>query len=186
MSVLKYPTGYDLPKKNVLVLSCMDLRLTDNLVNFLHFDNLANRYDHFILAGTSLCTTLKSKKNAKYFKNDVLESYDNFELWSKSFNDHLNLAIALHHIKDVYVIEHQDCGAYKNFLKEKKLQQGEKQCHQHFAVDLAEEIHNVIRIEQSVDEESASIKRTRYQLGVYCFYIDLRGNVELLKSYQAK
>ena len=59
----KYPDvrAYALPEKNVLVISCIDLRLTDNLLEFLHHDNLINRYDHVAIAGTSLTAFAKIK-----------------------------------------------------------------------------------------------------------------------------
>lgn len=43
------------------MISCMDLRLTDNILSFLNFDNLHNRYDHVILAGASLLCSTKHK-----------------------------------------------------------------------------------------------------------------------------
>lgn len=51
---------YKRPKKNILVISCIDLRLTDNLVAFLHEENLVNRYDHLAIAGASLCSKGKN------------------------------------------------------------------------------------------------------------------------------
>jgi carbonic anhydrase len=166
MSALTYPevSSYHIPKKNVLVLSCMDLRLTDNLVNFLNFENLQNRYDHFILAGTSLLTT---KKQQALFQKGVLEKYAH---WDKAIHDHIQLAIDLHHVKDVYIIEHEDCGAYANLLDQKKVdlstQAKEHACHKKFAVELANAIHK------------------QYKLHVHCFYIDLRGNVSLMYTKQ--
>lgn len=47
--------GYPRPKNNILVISCIDLRLTDNLMKFLSAENLENRYDLVTLAGASLC-----------------------------------------------------------------------------------------------------------------------------------
>src|SRR5690606_12576734 len=112
---IRYPDNsqYRLPRKNVFVLSCIDLRLLDNLLDFLHHDNLANRYDHFVLAGASLCTT---NHNHSLFKKEILESFDNFEHWKQNLNEHIQLAIDLHDIRDVYIVEHQDCGAYHHFI----------------------------------------------------------------------
>ena len=166
MSTLNYPkTGeYNFPRKNILVLSCMDLRLTDNLVDFLNFDNLHNRYDHFILAGTSLLTT-KDRKDL--FVKGVHEQYAH---WNEALKNHIELAINLHQIKDVYIIEHQGCGAYTNLLDAKKVDlsttEAEIKCHKAFAVELAKRI----------------IKE--YKLHVHCFFIDLRGNVKLLWTEQ--
>lgn len=166
MSSLNYPatTEYKLPKKNILVLSCMDLRLTDNLVDFLNFDNLHNRYDHFILAGTSLLTT---KKFQSLYKKGTLAKYGH---WEQTLHNHIELAVQLHHIKDVYIVEHEDCGAYANLLDEKKVDLStpakEHACHKKFAVELAGIVHK------------------QYKLHVHCFFIDLRGNVSLMHTIQ--
>jgi hypothetical protein len=56
MSAPGYPSTKDdkLPRKNIPVIGCIDLRLTDNLV---HFPPFGNPHNHFTLAGTSLrCT----------------------------------------------------------------------------------------------------------------------------------
>jgi hypothetical protein len=176
MSTLNYPSekNYTLPKHNVLVLSCMDLRLTDNMLNFLHFDNLHNRYDHVILAGASLLCTRKNKNllrdNPK--ATDPIESpRTSYANWRQVFYDQLHIAEALHDIKDVYIIEHQDCGAYKSFLVPKVGMSTltlEKKWHQTFSVELANDI-----------------QKAHPKLNVHCFFIDLRGNVELLHTKKA-
>lgn len=194
MTTLNYPkvSEYSLPKKNILVISCIDLRLTDNLVDFLNFDNLHNRYDHFILAGASLTHSAPPLANSKKthevrnwkkgatiiekkykFTANALRDYNHFEHWKDSLYDHINLAVELHKIHDVYIIEHQDCGAYKEFLdvtKNKKY--NEKECHKEFAEALAQDINSK---EYKIDKE-------KVKLNVHCFYIDLRGNVEHLYS----
>jgi hypothetical protein len=145
----------------------MDLRLTDNLMNFLHFDNLQNRYDHVILAGASL---LCSNKHKELF---VKEKYEDYKHWKKVFDDHVKIAMKLHHIHDVYIIEHQDCGAYSSFLdsRHKKADLStlklEEKCHKLFSDDLADEL----------------VKN--YKLNVHTFFIDLRGNIKLLNTIQA-
>jgi carbonic anhydrase len=164
MSSLNYPNveEYNLPKKNILVLSCMDLRLTDNLVDFLNFDNLHNRYDHFILAGTSLLTT--EKKRGLFLKG----IYEKYAHWDQSLKDHIKLAKDLHKIEDVYIVEHEDCGAYSNLLDPSKVdlssREAEIKCHKDFAIELAEKIFS------------------EFKLNTHCFIIDLRGNVTLLQS----
>ena len=161
LSVLHYPSSkdYKLPRKNILVIGCIDLRLTDNLVHFLHFDNLHNRYDHFTLAGASLlCTeqrdlfTTVKYESLKYAKNVLL--------------DHVQIAKDLHDIKDVYIVEHEDCGAYTHFLDAGKVDlstpENERKWHYAFARELADALCRA------------------QELNVHCFFIDLRGNVELL------
>jgi len=167
---LDYPevNEYVLPKKNILVLSCMDLRLTDNLLNFLNFDNLQNRYDQFILAGTSLMCT---KKKKDLFANEPAGKqtfHDKYGHWRKALEDHIGLAIALHDIQDVYIVEHQDCGAYANLLNPKK-------------VDLST-LEKEISWHDKFSHELASDILETYGLNVHTFFIDLRGNVKLLRT----
>ena len=90
-------TTHTSPRKNVFLLSCMDLRLLDNLVTFMNFENLDNRYDQFILAGAAAGAMQMPS-------------------WHKAFFDHLVLAVGLHQIKYVYIVEHRDCGAYMEFF----------------------------------------------------------------------
>ncbi len=122
MSVLQYPSSkdYHLPRKNILVIGCIDLRLTDNLVHFLHFDNLHNRYDHFTLAGASLlCTKKHDQLKPDLFKEGQdrkAGSYPALRYAREVLLDHVQIAIDLHKIEDVYIVEHENCGAYQEFL----------------------------------------------------------------------
>ena len=79
-----------------LLLSCMDFRLVDDLVKFMDGKGLTNEYDHVVLAGASAGATS-----------------DKFSGWHETFWSHLKVAIDLHKIKKVMVIDHRDCGAYK-------------------------------------------------------------------------
>ncbi len=168
MSTLIYPsiTEYRLPKKNIIVISCIDLRLTDDVLNFLHFDNLTNRYDHVALAGTSVSTGATREEHKKLFKKEALEQYDSFAHWKQCLYDHIAIAIALHAIEDVYIIEHEDCGAYRAFLIDSTFASWEEEvkCHKKFAVALSKDIQAL------------------YKLNVHCFMIDIRGNVKLLDT----
>ena len=179
MSVLTYPgiAEYTLPQKNILVLGCIDLRLTDNLLHFLDYDNLTNRYDHFSLAGTSLCLCADGKHRA-LFNEKQLAKYNDFKSWGETFFHHLQIAIALHQIKDVYIVEHTNCGAYEEFLKEGKFENAaaERKAHKAFAQELAQRLNK-----QPYEEYNEKTKKTEpYKLNVHCFLLDLRGNVELL------
>ncbi len=185
MSILTYPKieEYRLPHKNILVISCIDLRLTDNLLHFLHHDNLHNRYDHFALAGTSLCTHAAHEHRHR-FDPKALKDYDHFKPWKTTLDHHLAIAVKLHDIKDVYIIEHEDCGAYKEFLIDGtgtfSSWDEEYQCHKEFALTLAREIHDKILTKDIV--KNSEIVTESYKLSVHCFFIDLRGNVRLMDS----
>jgi carbonic anhydrase len=79
-----------------LLLSCMDYRLIDDLVRFMDGQGLQNQYDHVILAGASLGVVSEG-----------------FSDWHLTFWQHLDVAIELHHVETVIVIDHRDCGAYR-------------------------------------------------------------------------
>lgn len=82
---------------------------------------------------------------------------------------HIQIAVMLHDIKDVYITEHEDCGAYENFLKhEVYTGSSEMKLHRDFAMSLGKEINR---------KEYTNSKGEKYWLGVHAFYIDLRGNV---------
>ncbi len=177
MSVLQYPSSkdYNLPRKNILVIGCIDLRLTDNLVHFLHFDNLHNRYDHFTLAGASLlCTSQRDLFKLDLFKEGKEGSYPSLQYARQVLLEHVRIAIALHDIKDVYIVEHEDCGAYVNFLDASKVNlstpKAERDCHRTFGKELADELCETHK---------------EHKLNAHCFFIDLRGNVELLYTRPA-
>ena len=85
----------------VLLLSCMDYRLMDELAAYMDSRGLKDAYDHVILAGASL-GALTDKRPA----------------WGRTFWEHLDAAIQLHSVKKVMVIDHKDCGAYRLFLGE--------------------------------------------------------------------
>jgi carbonic anhydrase len=85
----------------VMLLSCMDYRLNDDLVAYMDGRGLKDDYDHVILAGASLGALVEQRPD-----------------WGRTFWEHLDAAIQLHHISKVMVIDHRDCGAYRLFLGE--------------------------------------------------------------------
>ncbi|WP_139921355.1 hypothetical protein [Hymenobacter sp. DG01] len=155
-----YP-AYPAARGNVLLLSCMDLRLLDDIVRFMEHDNLTNRYDQFILAGAALGAVV----------NDH---------WNTAFFEHLDVACKLHNVRDVYILEHRNCGAYKVFLGDEG---SFDDSHQHHENEL--HLHN--RYAQQLAERIRSWSQTSGNpLQVQCFLMDLRGNVELLADTAAQ
>jgi hypothetical protein len=90
----------------VLLLTCMDLRLLDNIARFMNELNLQNRYDQVIFAGAAM--------GAGQVKSKVSGSPKKLP-WKNVFFDHLATAIneLKREIKDIILLEHLDCGAYK-------------------------------------------------------------------------
>jgi hypothetical protein len=192
-------TTHTSPRKNVLLLSCMDLRLLDNLVTFMSFENLGNRYDQFILAGAAAGAMQMPS-------------------WHKAFFDHLVLAVGLHQIKYVYIVEHRDCGAYMEFFGKSYVKydpsaghniydlMAEHKDHSHQAFKLKADIDKYCR-ERRVDpyppDEADPISKTfreivhrsygkspdpeilkhLWDIEVRCFLMNLRGGVDWLNEY---
>ena len=107
-----------------VVLSCMDYRLMDDVGVYMDKRGLKENYDHLILAGASL--------------GAVTTKYPE---WGNTFRDHLGLAIKLHHIKRVIVIDHRDCGAYRLILGKDLHGDEEKNAHAIELKRLATQIH---------------------------------------------
>jgi hypothetical protein len=81
---------------DALVLTCMDYRLIDEALNYFNGRGLRNKYDHIVLAGASAGAL--GKLGAE---------------WSTTFWKHVETAIQLHHVSELIVVDHRDCGAYK-------------------------------------------------------------------------
>ena len=82
-----------------LLLSCMDFRLMDEIERYMSGRGLRDKYDQVILAGASLGAVT-----------------DEYPAWNQTFWEHLDIAIKLHNIHEVIVMDHRDCGAYKIIL----------------------------------------------------------------------
>ena len=85
---------------DVLLLSCMDYRLTGKTRSYMVRRGLGDqKYDHIVLAGAALGAVT-----------------DKFPEWNKTFWDELGLAIDLHEVHKVMILDHRDCGAYKQIF----------------------------------------------------------------------
>ena len=137
--------GEHKPPKKILVLTCIDYRF-QNFVNKNVNNKYPDLFDLFIFAGVSVgyLTSLGYKPNgtAQHDKNaasgwcgkikpltnteiNVPSTYTEYipysfkntqTTWQNVFNTHIALAIILHDIYEIHLIEHADCGAYKAWL----------------------------------------------------------------------
>lgn len=169
-----YPANYVPPKKFALVISCVDVRLLDDLLRFLQHDNLTNRYYHVALAGASLGVSLAEQGTP----------VEGFQLaaWEQMLNEHIRLTLALtkNDLSDIYIVEHRDCGAYRKFLgvdfeDSPHDQDEEKALHQLHAVRLTKWIQE--RFDEYI-EADPQVKQPR----IRCFLMDLRGDVEAIDA----
>src|SRR5947209_9956537 len=93
---------------DALLLNCIDYRLTGATERYMSGRGMAGKYDQIVLAGAAL-----GAKN------------DKFPAWGTTFMDHVQVALDLHNIHKVVVMDHRDCGAYrvilgKDFAKDPK------------------------------------------------------------------
>ena len=86
---------------DALLLSCMDYRLVEDTERYMATRGLRKKYDHVVLAGAALGAVTEK-----------------FPAWNKTFWEHLDVAIDLHGIHKVVLLDHRDCGAYKVILGE--------------------------------------------------------------------
>lgn len=104
-------------RADALVLTCIDYRFVHVIPEYMneHYPSLS--YDHTILAGASL---------------GVFAGI--YPAWASTFWEHLEVAIALHGIHTVFILDHRDCGAYREFeaLPEAPDPDLERIIHQHY------------------------------------------------------
>ncbi|HET9225227.1 MAG TPA: carbonic anhydrase [Thermoanaerobaculia bacterium] len=102
---------------DALVLTCIDYRFVHVIPEYMnkHYPSLS--YDHAILAGASL---------------GVFTGI--YPAWASTFWEHLEVAIALHGINTVIILDHRDCGAYREFeaLLDTPERNVERDIHQHY------------------------------------------------------
>ena len=87
---------------DALLLSCMDFRLMDDIERYMSARGLRDKYDHIVLAGASLGAVT-----------------DKFPAWNKTFWEHLDIAIKLHNIHTVMVMDHPTVAAIAEFVGER-------------------------------------------------------------------
>ena len=101
------PTPPTPPTDKILIHTCIDYRLMDEIVVAMNKLGYKDLYDQFILAGASLGF------NYGTVDSSLVPLPDNY--WQQSFYDNVDIAIQLHHIKQIFLIDHCDCGAYEAF-----------------------------------------------------------------------
>lgn len=180
------PTGY------ALVVSCVDARLLDDLVTFLDFDNLTNRYYHVTLPGTALGLTKCVASDIEDLEGVAVEDKrklkSQFARWRKTFIDQVQAAVALTKGKltDIYIVQHEDCGAFRVYLKKDSAEMSpneELALHTRYADALLEDLtQNFCRDYNPLDKQTQKPVQSK-QPCVHAFYMDLRGQVRHLQSF---
>ena len=81
---------------SLLMLTCMDSRYPHRILQIMDSKGLHGKYDQLILAGASFGVVHKP--------------------WTNTFMDQLGFAIKEHGVKEVLILDHRDCGAFKKLL----------------------------------------------------------------------
>jgi carbonic anhydrase len=93
----------------VFVVSCIDPRFTSAVEQYLLAQlGPSTTYDLFVLAGAALGVRLLG--NGAPIPSCSLVSPGNS--WREVLLDHLQVAISLHNVSRIYIIDHLDCAAY--------------------------------------------------------------------------
>ena len=79
-----------------LLLNCIDYRLDAATTRYMAEQGMDGKYDQVILAGAAL-----GVENRK------------FADWGRTFWEHVQIAIDLHHIRRIIIMDHRDCGFFK-------------------------------------------------------------------------
>jgi hypothetical protein len=138
------------PRKNVFLLTCMDLRFLDDIVAFMDKYNLQNRYDHVVFAGASLGVLFGKNPLKPSPPIDFSQPITTGD-WYPVFVEHLNAAVNLLHrdITDIAIMEHMDCGAYHKLQTQTDgNQQVEFELHSHSSHALAELVKKHCKTEE--------------------------------------
>lgn len=90
---------------DVLVLTCIDYRFPHLVYDYLDERGLVGNYDIFTLPGASLGACCPE-----------------YPHWNETLEEVINLALEIHSIKKIIVINHEECGAFQKLrgIPEKK------------------------------------------------------------------
>ncbi|CAH6418367.1 Hypothetical protein POVN_LOCUS133 [uncultured virus] len=91
--------GRDPHTSQAVVLNCMDFRIVDPISDFMNAKGYETDYDQLVIAGASLGVNQTVLPN-----------------WGETFWEHVELAKEIHKVEEAFIIDHQDCGAYKAFF----------------------------------------------------------------------
>jgi hypothetical protein len=155
---------------DALILTCIDFRFIDIIVNFMIDNGYINEYDQFILAGASLGynTALNLDPNSQYCTEIPSYNDPSTNTWKTVFNQHVNLSSALHNIKKIFIIDHMDCSAYKDFYGLKGPNS-----------DLMYPYH-IYNLKKCVQQLKETFIENDYQY--FTFIADITGNVQDITS----
>lgn len=121
------------------VLHCIDYRFSDFNQNYFFKKNMKPlSFDSSGIAGSSLCLGLEEKDFNKMPDQHVLI----LKRWRQTVFDHFDISIQLHDIKSIYLLDHENCGAYNVFLGNIFSNLSEKEQHLHLMENAKKVLQN--------------------------------------------
>jgi hypothetical protein len=162
----------------------MDTRLLDDTAHFMNGLNLENRYDQVIFAGSAMGARLLKTPPIECKCKDTGAICTVETPWKEVFFQQLGAAIDVlkREVKDVFILEHLDCGAYKYLHPDPATQKDYSEVenipdlerfHRKEALAFAEEV------KAFCDARDDFPKSERWhKLRVRCFLMDLVGGVK--------
>ena len=133
-------------KASTLLVSCIDFRLREEVEKLMEEIGLEDNYDEVVLPGASV-----SLAGEKYVD------------WAKAADEVIKVSKDLHEIKQVIILDHKDCGAFKIAFGKDKMANpaNEKNAHK-----------------DQMRKAIAKIKAEYPDLKVYVYIMSLDGTVE--------
>ncbi len=121
-SSVEDPSQYK-PTATTLLISCVDFRLRDETEKLMNKIGLLDQYDEVAIPGASLAV--------------IGEKHPH---WAATAKDIIGLLKTLHDIKQVVILDHKDCGAYKLNFGAKRMATEEMATHKEVMLQATKEI----------------------------------------------
>ena len=133
-------------KASTLLISCIDFRLRDEVEQLMEKIGLEDNYDEVVLPGASV-----SVAGEKYVD------------WAKAADEVIKVSKDLHKIKQIIILDHKDCGAFKLAFGKDKMANPENEKNAH---------------KDQMGKAIAKIKKEYPELKIYVYIMALDGTVE--------
>jgi hypothetical protein len=101
----------------MVVVSCMDLRMVAETITMLNNHGYYGQYDLVSVAGSALSVGLENRHHLSS------ECRCQLSAWKETISSHVDLAGKLHGAKEVWFIDHEDCGAYAHYYGDHTISQ---------------------------------------------------------------
>jgi hypothetical protein len=100
-------------QSTIFAISCIDPRFTFAVEEYL-LDQLgpSTSYDLFVLAGSALGGRLVDNTLPTTGPSPGCSIVDSNESWRETLLDHIQVAISLHNVTQIYIIDHLGCAAF--------------------------------------------------------------------------